>query len=100
MSSDIEIARKAHLEPIMDVGDKLDIPFKALRPYGHFKAKLSLSWLENKSENKKNFNYIRFKRFNNFCAPARGATVIVNSNLRNHAKTVDRVFKLREQLNG
>ena len=52
MSSDIEIARKAHLEPIMDVGAKLDIPFKALRPYGHFKAKLSTSWLENKSENK------------------------------------------------
>ena len=52
MSSDIEIARKAQLEPIMDVGEKLDIPFKALRPYGHFKAKLSLSWLENKSENK------------------------------------------------
>ena len=52
MSSDIEIARKAHLEPIMEVGSKLDIPFKALRPYGHFKAKLSLSWLENKSENK------------------------------------------------
>ena len=52
MSSDIEIARKAHLEPIMDVGEKLDIPFKALRPYGHFKAKLSLTWLENKSENK------------------------------------------------
>ena len=52
MSSDIEIARKAYLEPIMDVGAKLDIPFKALRPYGHFKAKLSSSWLENKSENK------------------------------------------------
>ena len=52
MSSDIEIARKAHLEPILDVGSRLDIPFKALRPYGHFKAKLSLSWLENKSENK------------------------------------------------
>ena len=52
MSSDIEIARKAYLEPIMDVGAKLDIPFKALRPYGHFKAKLSSSWLENKPENK------------------------------------------------
>ena len=52
MSSDIEIARNAHLEPIMDVGAKLDIPFKALRPYGHFKAKLSSSWLENKPENK------------------------------------------------
>ena len=38
MSSDIEIARNAHLEPIMDVGAKLYIPFKALRPYGHFKA--------------------------------------------------------------
>ncbi len=52
MSSDIEIARKANMEPIMDIGTKLDIPFKALRPFGHFKAKLSSTWLENKPKNK------------------------------------------------
>ena len=52
MSSDIEIARKANMEPIMDIGTKLDIPFKALRPFGHFKAKLSPTWLQNKSKKK------------------------------------------------
>ena len=52
MSSDIEIARKANMEPIMDIGTKLDIPFKALRPFGHFKAKLSPTWLQNQSKKK------------------------------------------------
>ena len=52
MSSDIEIARKANMEPIMDIGTKLDIPFKALRPFGHFKAKLSSTWLQNQSKKK------------------------------------------------
>ena len=52
MSSDIEIARKANMEPIMDIGTKLDIPFKALRPFGHFKAKLSPTWLQNSSKKK------------------------------------------------
>ena len=52
MSSDIEIARKANMEPIMDIGTKLDIPFKALRPFGHFKAKLSQTWLQNQSKKK------------------------------------------------
>ena len=52
MSSDIEIARKANMEPILDIGAKLDIPFKALRPFGHFKAKLSPTWLQNQSKKK------------------------------------------------
>ena len=52
MSSDIEIARKANMEPIMDIGTKLDIPFKALRPFGHFKAKLSPTWFQNQSKKK------------------------------------------------
>ena len=52
MSSDIEIARKANMEPILDIGAKLDIPFKALRPFGHFKAKLSSTWLQNQSKKK------------------------------------------------
>ena len=52
MSSDIEIAREANMEPILDIGTKLDIPFKALRPFGHFKAKLSPTWLQNQSKKK------------------------------------------------
>ena len=42
-----------------------------------------------KADIKKNFNYIRIKPLNRYGAPARGATVILNSNLRNHAKTID-----------
>ncbi len=42
-----------------------------------------------KADIKKDFNYIRIKPLNKHGAPARGATVILNSNLRNHAKTID-----------
>ncbi|MDC3139586.1 CRTAC1 family protein [Candidatus Pelagibacter sp.] len=42
-----------------------------------------------KADIKKEFNYIRIKPLNMFGAPARGATVILNSNLRNHSKTID-----------
>ena len=42
-----------------------------------------------KADIKKDFNYVRIKPQNKFGAPARGATVILNSNLRNHAKTID-----------
>ena len=38
--------------------------------------------------NKEN-KYLRIKPLNKFGAPARGATVILNSNLRKHAKTID-----------
>ncbi len=36
-----------------------------------------------------NTNYIRIKPLNTFGAPARGATVTLHTNLRNHAKTID-----------
>ena len=42
-----------------------------------------------KADTKKNFKYLRIKPLNKFGAPARGATVILKSNLRNHAKTID-----------
>ncbi len=42
-----------------------------------------------KADIKKDFNYIRIKPLNKYGAPARGATVILNSNFRNHAKTID-----------
>ena len=47
------------------------------QPLSLFKANIS------------NRNYIRIKPLNKFGAPARGATVILNTNLRNHAKTID-----------
>jgi hypothetical protein len=47
------------------------------QPLSLFKANIS------------NSNYIRIKPLNTFNAPARGATVILNTNLRKHAKTID-----------
>ena len=43
--SDIEIARDAKIQPIMDVGAKLGIPAEHLIPYGHTKAKIDLGYL-------------------------------------------------------
>ncbi|MGC6537037.1 MAG: formate--tetrahydrofolate ligase [Candidatus Puniceispirillaceae bacterium] len=48
--SDIEIARAATGKPIMEIGDKLAIPAHALKPFGHDKAKVDLSWIENQPE--------------------------------------------------
>ncbi len=39
--------------------------------------------------NVSNTKYIRIKPLNSFGAPARGATVTLHTNLRNHAKTID-----------
>ena len=39
--------------------------------------------------NVSNTNYVRIKPLNTFGAPARGATVTLRTNLRNHAKTID-----------
>ena len=47
MPSDIEIAQKAKLRRVIDLAkDRLGIPEEALEPYGHFKAKVSLEYLE------------------------------------------------------
>lgn len=43
MASDIEIAQQARLERITTVAAKLGIPEEHLEPYGHTKAKISLS---------------------------------------------------------
>src|SRR5213594_5195340 len=46
MASDIEIAQKAKLERISKIAlAKLGIPEQHLEPYGHFKAKVSLDYL-------------------------------------------------------
>ncbi len=39
--SDIEIARAATMQPIWDLGARMNIPEEALMPYGRFKAKIS-----------------------------------------------------------
>src|SRR5487761_2238132 len=47
MASDIEIAQAAKMERIAKVAkDKLGISDEHLEPYGHFKAKISLEYLE------------------------------------------------------
>ena len=46
MTSDIEIARAATLEPITDIAAKLDIPADQISPYGNDKAKVSLDYIE------------------------------------------------------
>jgi formate--tetrahydrofolate ligase len=45
--SDIDIAQAATLLPIMQMAqDRLGIPPEALEPYGHYKAKIDLAWLD------------------------------------------------------
>jgi len=47
MPTDIEIAQKANMQRISKVAlEKLGIPEEHLEPYGHYKAKLSLDYLE------------------------------------------------------
>ena len=45
MASDIEIARAANIKPIADIAAKLGIPDESLEPYGRFKAKISMDWI-------------------------------------------------------
>jgi len=44
--SDIEIAREATMQPIADIGAKLNIPTDALLHYGPYKAKLSYEYID------------------------------------------------------
>ena len=44
--SDIEIAQRAPIKPINEIAAKLDIPFDALAPFGHTKAKVGLGFIE------------------------------------------------------
>jgi len=50
MKSDIEIAQSSKPEKILDIAKKLDIPSDALEPYGHYKAKISLDYIDNLSD--------------------------------------------------
>ena len=46
MLSDLEIAQKAPLKPILEIGADLGIPTEFLIPYGHYKAKVDLRFLK------------------------------------------------------
>ena len=45
MASDIEIAQKATMQRITQVAAKVGVPEDSLEPYGHYKAKISLEYL-------------------------------------------------------
>jgi formate--tetrahydrofolate ligase len=44
--SDIEIAQQATMQRVTRIAEKLGIPEDALEPYGHYKAKISLDYME------------------------------------------------------
>lgn len=46
MLSDIEIAQQASMKKIYEIADGLGIPQDALQPYGHYKAKVSLEYVD------------------------------------------------------
>src|SRR5207302_271608 len=43
--SDIEIARRASLKPIVDIATRLGIPPESVENYGRYKAKISLDYI-------------------------------------------------------
>jgi formate--tetrahydrofolate ligase len=48
--TDIEIARAADIRPIADIGEALGVPWEAMIPYGHTKAKIRLDYIESLAE--------------------------------------------------
>ncbi len=52
MLSDIEIAQKAEMKRIYQVAEKLGIPDSAIEPYGHYKAKISLNYVDTLKDKK------------------------------------------------
>ena len=46
MRSDIEIAQSATLKPIADIAARLGIPSASVEPYGHYKAKIDLDFID------------------------------------------------------
>ncbi len=46
MNIDLEIAQKAQLKPIAEIAAKLGIPASEIEPYGHYKAKLPLKFVD------------------------------------------------------
>ena len=53
MDTDIAIARSVALRPIAAVADSLGIPDAAIEPYGRYKAKIALDWLDTRKGGEK-----------------------------------------------
>jgi len=54
MPSDIEIARQVKLKPITEIADQLKLDRDLIDPYGHYKAKLPLSLIDDAKVAKSN----------------------------------------------
>jgi formate--tetrahydrofolate ligase len=50
--SDIEIAQQAKMQRVMSLAQKLGIPEDAIEPYGHYKAKVSLEYVDSLASKK------------------------------------------------
>jgi formate--tetrahydrofolate ligase len=46
MASDIEIAQQAKMQRVTEIASRLGIPDDAIEPYGHYKAKVTLEYLD------------------------------------------------------
>jgi len=46
MTSDIDIAQRATLKPIGEIAARLGIPAASIEPYGYYKAKISLDYID------------------------------------------------------
>jgi len=46
MTSDIDIAQRATLKPIGEIAARLGIPAESVEPYGYFKAKIALEFID------------------------------------------------------
>ncbi len=46
MATDLDIAQRASMQRITQVAERIGIPDDALEPYGHYKAKISLEYLD------------------------------------------------------
>jgi formate--tetrahydrofolate ligase len=51
MTSDIDIAQRATLKPIGEIAARLGIPAASIEPYGYFKAKISLDYIDSLKDN-------------------------------------------------
>ena len=46
MPSDIEIAQQSKMQPIREIAARLGIPEAAISPFGHYKAKIALEYID------------------------------------------------------
>ena len=95
MKTDIEIAQKAVMKPIWEIGEKLDITLDELELYGKYKAKISDEYLQ-KIENHKNGKLILVTAINPTPAGEGKTTITVGLGEAFGKKGKKAVIALRE----